>query len=569
MNIDKLNPDKTDREKIINRWIGPVSLILLSTVMLFTGLSIRSLWGSEGRWAEIAREMIMSGNYFLPTINGNVYFDKPLLSYWLILPFSLQGVVTEFSSRLPSAISGIGVILITFMMGSRLFNKMTGILSAMILSTTVMFILWSRTASAEMLNVFMIWLALLIFFTDNRRGNPIHIFLLYIIGAVAAFCKGPVAPAVIFISIGFYSTAELFINLKNKGFTCASFKERFYSEFYWIYSWKGLAGLLTGLTFFTGFLLAPVVLTGSWQSVELMWRENILRFLKPFDHIEPFYIYLKYIPLFSAPWTLFLIASIMELKKWEYSRLTRCIVIIAISIFIFFTSSGSRRSYYILPIMPSLAIITGKVLSDWLDSENPVRKKLIDMAAILTAILVALAGTGLLLAYFHTGIPRHISQLALGTTTIAAAAISFRLLLKQKQFRGFLTLFSMIFIIELWAFTIGMAVAENNRTLLPFAKKTALQLQHVDDSKIAIYQLGDSALIFYLKRKPLKYYDNLAALKDFIHKNPDGFIIAELNTISSFQSENSLGTLIPIIIEKPVLKKKDDPIALFAVSSKK
>jgi len=510
----------------------------------------------------------MSGNYFLPTINGNVYFDKPLLSYWLILPFSLQGTVTEFSSRLPSAISGIGVILITFIMGSRLFNKMAGIISAMILSTTFMFILWSRTASAEMLNLFMIWLAFLIFFIDNRKGSLIHIFLLYIISAVAAFCKGPVAPAVIFISLGFYSTVELLINLKNKGFTFASFKEIIYSEFYWICSWKGLAGLLTGLVFFTGFLLAPVVLTGSWQSVELMWRENVLRFLKPFDHIEPFYIYLKYIPLFSAPWTLFLIASIMEIKKWEYSRLTRWIVIIAIAIFTFFTSSGSRRSYYILPILPSLAIITGKVLSDWFNSENPVQNKLINMASMLTAILVALAGAGLLLAYFHTGIPRHISQLALGITTVAVAAISFRLLLNKKQFRSFLTLFSIIFIIELWTFTIGMAVAESNRTLLPFAKKTTLQLQHVDNSKIAIYQLGDSALIFYLKRKPLKYYNNIAELKDFIHKNPDGFIIAELSAMSSLQSEKSPGKLVPVIIEKPILKKKDDPIALFAVSSK-
>lgn len=92
----------------------------LGSIIIFTGLFIRSLWCSEGRWAVISKEMIESGNFFYPTINGVLYFDKPLLSYWAIIPFSLKSGVTEATSRIPSAIAGFCTVIITFIIGRRL-----------------------------------------------------------------------------------------------------------------------------------------------------------------------------------------------------------------------------------------------------------------------------------------------------------------------------------------------------------------------------------------------------------------------------------------------------------------
>ena len=53
--------------------------------MFFARLGARALWSSEFRWAEIAREMQLTSRYFWPTINGQLYYDKPLGSYWLVL----------------------------------------------------------------------------------------------------------------------------------------------------------------------------------------------------------------------------------------------------------------------------------------------------------------------------------------------------------------------------------------------------------------------------------------------------------------------------------------------------
>ena len=60
-------------------------VMILAAILFFARLGARALWSSEFRWAEIAREMRLTGNYFWPTINGRLYYDKPLASYWLVL----------------------------------------------------------------------------------------------------------------------------------------------------------------------------------------------------------------------------------------------------------------------------------------------------------------------------------------------------------------------------------------------------------------------------------------------------------------------------------------------------
>src|SRR5271169_3551812 len=87
--------------------------LLAATFLFFTRLGARALWSSEFRWAEIAREMLVTHNYFWPTINGHVYYDKPLGSYWLVLfstPFTAG--LNKAATRLPSAVAGLLAVLL-------------------------------------------------------------------------------------------------------------------------------------------------------------------------------------------------------------------------------------------------------------------------------------------------------------------------------------------------------------------------------------------------------------------------------------------------------------------------
>src|ERR1700735_4353213 len=71
-------------------------VLVLAAILFFARLGARALWSSEFRWAEIAREMLVTHNYFWPTINGHVYYDKPLGSYWLVLFLTpVKGGLTE------------------------------------------------------------------------------------------------------------------------------------------------------------------------------------------------------------------------------------------------------------------------------------------------------------------------------------------------------------------------------------------------------------------------------------------------------------------------------------------
>ena len=559
-----------DKGGILHRqkWVLPGLLVFLSGVLFLSGLSIRSLWGSEGRWAEVAREMVRSDNYFLPTINGQVYFDKPLLSYWVILLASFKGVVTEGSSRLPSALSGIGAVLLTFAVGRRLFGSRAGAISGMFLLTSVMYLLWSRTASAELLNLFAVWLALWIFLRNDFTNRSLAVISLYVLGAVAAFCKGLVGPAVIFSSIGFSSANEILADLKGKDTNRHLFIESVSRRFFWILSRPGALGILAGSAAFTGLLLAPVVFTGSWQSVELMWRENVLRFFLPFDHIEPPHIYLKYIPLFFAPWTLFLAASLLDSKRLIQTGQFRRILMITLAVFLFYTASGSRRSYYILPILPALAILTGGIVDGWLGNRGTSKGRAIRTAAVATSVFPLLTGAALIYAYFGLEIPRHISQLPVAALSMAGAVVSIRMFVQERRLKGFVVLFAVVFIIEIWGVTLGMALGEKERTLKPFSEKVNYLLRDVKDDKIAFYQVEDSALIFYLNRKPLESLHNIENLKTFMNSNPDGFIIADMSVVQGFESEILPRKPALMLVERAVSRKKDDPLALFALSGR-
>jgi 4-amino-4-deoxy-L-arabinose transferase-like glycosyltransferase len=96
-------------------------------LFLFWGLGDRGLWASEGRSAEITREMFLSADFLHPTINGEPYFDKPLLSYWFIAIVSaITGRLDEWTVRLPSAISGLLALWATTYLGRKLWSREVG-----------------------------------------------------------------------------------------------------------------------------------------------------------------------------------------------------------------------------------------------------------------------------------------------------------------------------------------------------------------------------------------------------------------------------------------------------------
>ena len=111
--------DRTGMRRASSR-APDVIILAVGCILLFGGLGARSLWYSEGRWAEITREMILSGDFYHPTIGGEAYFDKPLLTYWLVaIVTAITGRLDEWAVRVPSAVSGLITVVATMWIGER------------------------------------------------------------------------------------------------------------------------------------------------------------------------------------------------------------------------------------------------------------------------------------------------------------------------------------------------------------------------------------------------------------------------------------------------------------------
>jgi 4-amino-4-deoxy-L-arabinose transferase-like glycosyltransferase len=118
-----------------------LAVVLLAATIFLLRLGDRSFWGSESRWGEITREMQLTGNYFWPTINGEVYYDKPLLSYWLIAATAyLTGDLNELTVRLPSALAGLLDVALLMVLTRQIYDDRTAVLAgAFSRRLTVMF----------------------------------------------------------------------------------------------------------------------------------------------------------------------------------------------------------------------------------------------------------------------------------------------------------------------------------------------------------------------------------------------------------------------------------------------
>ena len=106
-------------------------LLLVVTALLLTlGLGSRELWGAETRWANISLQMLQSGDYFDPYLKGGAYYDKPLLSYWLITASAwLTGGLGPWSLRLSTVVAAWLSVWLTYLLGERLFRKGTGLVA--------------------------------------------------------------------------------------------------------------------------------------------------------------------------------------------------------------------------------------------------------------------------------------------------------------------------------------------------------------------------------------------------------------------------------------------------------
>ena len=356
-------------------------LLGFSVLVLSANLGLPPLWGSEGRWAVIARSMLRSGDLLCPALGIHYYWDKPLLSYWQILPLSyLNGDVSEFTARFPSVVWAFVMLLLTYHLAKGWFDEHTALISIGILATTYSFVFWGRNAQVEMINAAMILLCLCYFLKHKSDNRHTWVYILGIIMALGANMKGLVVYAVPIFGIVLLSVIK--------------------REWSWIPPLRILiTAALLSLAVFLALPAAASIHSATWQPLQMVWFENVLRFFGLYDHKDPFYTYFVKIFYLAAPWSLVLPFAIIHCLQGVRRRVSQIpeVLVLFGAIFLFFTLSGSRRSYYLLPILPFVAILVANVLREFVvDTLGRGNQDVVRVVGVLLGLaMIALFGVSL------------------------------------------------------------------------------------------------------------------------------------------------------------------------------
>ena len=374
--------------------------------VMFFGLGIYPAIRSESRWFEVVREMLMTGDWLHPRINGQPYFDKPLVSYWFaaILSKLVGGQVTELSVRLPSTLFALAGLACIISVARKFYSERTAYLAGWILLSTYSFIVWGRLAEADIEQTVFIVMAVTVYLHHRETPSFWAYFAFWGCCAVGAQTKG--LPA--FVIPPALAVIDCIVR--------KSFRTHLNWKFF-------LALFLGGLCLYAVPFVLEAVMSENYgaSGIVLVFRENLMRVFNPWDHKDdPFYVYFLYLPRLMIPWTPFFIFAVIDYvrdliravakqgtasmedlsSRKPQSKDTLWLFVSMVFIFILFSASRSRRSYYILPIVPWCALFTAVWFSEPHESWTLLRKitdkffRLVDMlipyaAGILVIVSVA------------------------------------------------------------------------------------------------------------------------------------------------------------------------------------
>ena len=470
---------------------GYWTLGIMAGLALFLGLGHYALWGSEDRWAEIAREMILNKNYIHPAINGQVYFDKPLLSYWLIVAvYYVFGFLNEFVVRFPSALTAIAGIFATVYIGRKLFGRRVGITAGWILLSSMGFLFQGRLAVADMHNLAAIAIAVAWFLAREKNAGFFSYLLFYLICFLGAMAKG--LPALV-VPIAVVVPYVLMEGRWKKHLKFSNF----------------LAAAVGLVVYFIPFYLASEVEMpahyynpmSNLSGLELVWQENIGRLLNSHDHNDEYWFsYFYHVPRIMAPWIVFLIPAIIaSLMNWKnLKKNLHWLAWATLIIFALFSAINSHRWYYILPIMPFCALLTAHFLCSSLEAKwekviiETVRWIIVVVAIIEAISIVFISVWKQLYADLDLPWMLLISTPVLGVITLLVMFIDERGDRQQiEQFTGMPKLVGGIIlggtILMCGLFCFQIPEFNKFRTEKPFALKMKSELINIKPENIIVY----------------------------------------------------------------------------------
>lgn len=325
----------------------PFLLIILAGMLIFPDLGKESLrdW-DEAIYAQISREIVQSGDWITLHHGYEPFFEKPPLLMWITAIFFDTFGVNEFWSRAVSAVAGVLLVWITYLVARAIFDNRTGLLAGLILLASHGFVFEARNGETDMLLSLAVFTGLFAYLR-LRNGNPIWWYLVFASCALAFMVKfwaGLVLPAVLVVMLIIESNVL----------------DALHSRHFWgglllaallVIPWHLLVYLKNGMAFIDVYI-ARDLLERTLTSMEghsgspLFYLDALRHSFSPWFFLFPFALALGF-------------TKIMGRRKSEIIIAIEIILIFGLYTFVVDTKNPS----YIFPIYPALAILTAHVIA--------------------------------------------------------------------------------------------------------------------------------------------------------------------------------------------------------------
>ena len=358
----------------------------------FNGAGALGLIGpDEPRYAAVAREMAIDGDWVTPKLHGVPWFEKPVLYYWMAASAFRVFGVSETTARLPSSLTGLLLIGMLAWLCRRLYGWPTAYALLLILPTTVAAIGFSRAATHDMVFASALGISLVAavrIVYEQIRDSSISSSAYCCLGSwytwillwgvslgAAVLAKGPAALVLAGGSIGFWIliTGRWKIGLAL------------------VHPVAILAFMLVALPWY----VACALQNPSFIQTFLI-EHNIQRYLTPvFRHEQPVWFYGQILLVGLVPWTVLLLNVVRDIKnifvegKWRSSvgLFIGCWVLFPL---LFFSLSSSKLPGYILPAVPPLVLLIA----------HSTTRVAIESPRVMAKLVAMIGGTFILLGIF-------------------------------------------------------------------------------------------------------------------------------------------------------------------------
>jgi 4-amino-4-deoxy-L-arabinose transferase-like glycosyltransferase len=370
-----------------------VLFFLAAAAFYLYGLGHLPLVGpDEPRYAQVAREMYLRGNWVTPTLGGHTWFEKPALLYWMMMASYRLFGVSEWAARLGPALSGLLTVFLIYWAGrcreraqraESETGEGTGLWSGVALASSAGMIVFSRAASFDIVVTCTMTAALACFFvaeieTRARRRRWLLAGFYAAIGA-SLLAKGLVG---IVIPCG---VVGLYYLLRREW----PRKTLFLSAL-----WGIPLALVVAASWY-----APVIARHGWTFVdEFFIQHHFARFVSnKYHHPQAFYFYLPIMLMLALPWIAFLVAELARARHWRWrdasveSKSNVFALAWLVAPVLFFSVSQSKLPGYVLPALPGAMLLVGERLSRYVRGEGGEGLMRITGAILL---VLSLAGIG-------------------------------------------------------------------------------------------------------------------------------------------------------------------------------